>query len=665
MPSAPADATLLEQARLGRTDAFEALVVRHQSLVCAITFSLLGDRGLSEDVAQDTFLAAWRARSEVREPESFRAWLCSTARNLAIKARRRLGRTDALADRELPDGTVGLEDALAARESEAMVWRALEAVPIAYREPLVLYYREGRSAAQVAELLGLSVAAVEQRLSRGRRYLAQEVEALVERTLERSRPSSGFAAGVMAALPLPAAAAGPATSSQTPFPQAPSSQATSHPATTTESARSGSPSMITILTKTLAAAGVMSILAVGAHAAITERAPAPDASAATSAAGTPASTDAKPAAGDRTSAATRADARAEREDLAAARTSLGSDAAAPGATAAPAAGDYEVTRLAVDQVAVALEGGPSRLTTFRPTEPEPPQTLRTLRGRVLDEAGQPVAGAVVVGGSSLRAMLGSSLSTDAGTTTGPDGSYALALWKAEPVVVLALHRDGWSPVTPVAEGTDDLTLDLHLRPTAALEGTITRGGAALEAEVWVSQPGAGKLAMRVPTDAQGHYRIDRLPPGALEVSASLSHAAGLGTGGRASRSVTLVSGEASRVDLDLSAGAHVTVESDVPEGVRMMQYSLLVGEHAVSDADALARLRKELPSGQARMLLYGGIDLDEVMQWSDVPPGKVTLCVEALLVRDELWGFACTVTEVGAGGDAAHEVRLQPVAVAE
>jgi RNA polymerase sigma factor (sigma-70 family) len=665
MPSAPADATLLAQARLGRTDAFEALVVRHQSLVCAITFSMLGDRGLSEDVAQDTFLAAWRARSEVREPESFRAWLCSTARNLALKARRRLGRTAELVDRELPDGTVALEDELAARESEATVWRALEAVPIAYREPLVLYYREGRSAAQVAELLGLSVAAVEQRLSRGRKHLKQEVEALVERTLERSRPSSGFAAGVMAALPLPAAPAA-------------TDQATSPTATTTESARSGSTSMITTLTKTLAVAGMMSILAVAAHAAVTERAP-DDATAATSTSATLAAIDAKPAAPDATSAAPdakpiaespastapRPDARAEREDLADARSKVDADAAAPAAAATPAAGAYEVTRLAVDQVTVALEGGPSRLTTFGPTLREPPQTLRTLRGRVLDEAGQPVAGAVVVAGSALRAMLGNSLSTDAGTTTGPDGSYALALWKAEPVVVLALHRDGWSPITPVAKGTDDLSLELHLHPTAALRGTITRGGVAQEAEVLVSQHGASKLYIRVPTDAKGRYRIDRLPPGKLEVKASLSHDAGLGTGALASRSVTLVSGKARRIDLDLPQGAHVTVESDVPEGVRMMQYTLLVGEHAVSNAGALARLRKELPAEETRTLLYGGSDLDEVMQWSDVPHGAVTLCVEALKMRDQLWGLACTVTEVGTGGEAVHEVRLQPVAVAE
>jgi RNA polymerase sigma factor (sigma-70 family) len=656
MPSA-SDATLLAQARLGRTDAFEALVLRHQSLVCAITFSLLGDRSLSEDVAQETFLAAWRARDEVREPERFRAWLCSTARNLAAKARRRLGRTTELADRELADDRVGLEDGLAARESEAMVWRALESVPEAYREPLVLYYREGRSATQVAELLGLSVSAVEQRLSRGRRHLKQEVEDLVERTLERSRPSAGFAAAVMVALPTvsPSSTSEPSSASE------PSSTSEPTPRSEADSVRPGSTSMITILSKALVATGIASVLAVGAHAAITrEEAPSEHASATSDVAGVQPTTALTPGAGEPKSA----DARAEREELSAARAELERSAGAVVAAEAGVTSDYQLTRMSAKQVAVELTGGPSKLTSypnpFAGPEPATPETLRTIRGRVLDEAGRPIAGAVVMGGKSLNAFLGNSLTAQAGTTTGTDGSFALALWDADAKVVLALHRAGWSPVTMVAAGTDDLALDLHLRPTAALEGTVTRGGAALEAQVSIATSGDAKLRMLVPTDAQGRYRVDRLPPGELEVSAMLSHDAGLGSGSRAMRPLSLTSGETGRVDLDLPTGAHVTVEAEVPEGVRMMSYTLVVGEHEVPDGATLTRLKAELPQDQWRSTLYGGIDLDEVMQFSDVSPGPVTLCVEALIARDELLGLACKVIEVGEGGKGEYEVRLQP-----
>src|SRR6185503_4535032 len=87
------------------------------------------------------------------------------------------------------------------REEEAILWRAMEKIPETYREPLVLYYREHRSVANVAKALELSEDAVKQRLSRGRALLHEHVLALVEGTLERSNPGQAFTLGVMTALP--------------------------------------------------------------------------------------------------------------------------------------------------------------------------------------------------------------------------------------------------------------------------------------------------------------------------------------------------------------------------------------------------------------------------------------------------------------------------------
>ena len=53
------DAELLEASRRGERDAFGALIERYQGVVCAVSYSRTGDRALSEDVAQDTFIAAW------------------------------------------------------------------------------------------------------------------------------------------------------------------------------------------------------------------------------------------------------------------------------------------------------------------------------------------------------------------------------------------------------------------------------------------------------------------------------------------------------------------------------------------------------------------------------------------------------------------------------
>ncbi len=194
------DADLLEASRRGEHAAFGALVERYQGVVCAVSYSRTRDQALSEDVAQETFLAAWRQLDQLREPSRFRSWLCGIATNLAAKARKKTAR-------ETPSDTVDETardnpfDALSAAQSDQLVGDALGRVPEKYRDVLVLYYREGRPIAEVAEMLGITEAAALQRLSRGRQYLADGVASLVERSL-RALPKRSLVASVVAALPL-------------------------------------------------------------------------------------------------------------------------------------------------------------------------------------------------------------------------------------------------------------------------------------------------------------------------------------------------------------------------------------------------------------------------------------------------------------------------------
>lgn len=196
------DRELLEASRRGERDAFGELVGRYQRVVCAVTYSRTRDRALSEDVAQETFLAAWRQLDQLREPGRLRAWLCGIARNLASKARRRR-------DRELPvEAPIALAsespfDAVSDAQAERVVSEALGRVPETYRDALVLYYREQRSAREVAEELGITEAAALQRLSRGRQYLADGLSSLVERSLRAQRAQRrDLVVGVLAALPV-------------------------------------------------------------------------------------------------------------------------------------------------------------------------------------------------------------------------------------------------------------------------------------------------------------------------------------------------------------------------------------------------------------------------------------------------------------------------------
>ncbi len=201
------DSELVTRSLAGNRDAFGGIVARYQSLLCSLAYSATGSLSQSEDLAQETFVAAWKQLADLREPEKLRSWLCRISRNLTFDALRRQGRepihkAESLEEiQESPAPEPLPSDYTISREEEAILWRSIERIPESYREPLVLYYREHQSVENVAAVLDLSEDAVKQRLSRGRKLLHEQVLAFVEGALERTSPGKAFTIGVLAALP--------------------------------------------------------------------------------------------------------------------------------------------------------------------------------------------------------------------------------------------------------------------------------------------------------------------------------------------------------------------------------------------------------------------------------------------------------------------------------
>ena len=207
------DETLVKASLAGDREAFEQIVSRHQALICSLAYSGTGNLPQSEDLAQETFIAAWKHLAELREPAKLRFWLCGIARNLinnSVRKQRRepSHRAEALESIVEPRSPEPLpaERAISREEAE-ILWRALERIPETYREPLVLFYREHQSVEAVAQELELTEDAVRQRLTRGRRLLQDEVLAFVEGALEKTRPGLAFTVMVVAALPFAATSA--------------------------------------------------------------------------------------------------------------------------------------------------------------------------------------------------------------------------------------------------------------------------------------------------------------------------------------------------------------------------------------------------------------------------------------------------------------------------
>ena len=190
-------------ASTGCQHAYGRIVLACQNTVTAIALAITRDRQASEDIAQEAFVKGWQQLHQLRSSTSFLPWLRQITRNLArdwLRAQRGRPLTGDAAEVALgmaADPTPGAADCLQRLEEEVAAEDIISALPSDSREVLLLYYREGQRSQQVADLLGLSDAAVRKRLSRAR---AQVRDGLLQRFGDFARssaPSAAFATTVV------------------------------------------------------------------------------------------------------------------------------------------------------------------------------------------------------------------------------------------------------------------------------------------------------------------------------------------------------------------------------------------------------------------------------------------------------------------------------------
>ena len=202
-------------AARGDREAFARLVDHTRSLVCSIALSIVRDAELSRDIAQDVFLSAWRDLDKLRDPNSFLPWLRQLTRHRAyhvLRTERRRGRRITADETETllamaADPRPHADASMIADEERRLLAMVLDELPDETREVVILYYREGESTAQVAQLLGLSEANVRQRLSRARTRLRANLLDRFGAAARRSAPDRTFTAAVLTAVVIGAPAA--------------------------------------------------------------------------------------------------------------------------------------------------------------------------------------------------------------------------------------------------------------------------------------------------------------------------------------------------------------------------------------------------------------------------------------------------------------------------
>lgn len=178
----PDDAALVGRALSGDDAAFGQLMRRHTNDLFRFARRYTGDADAAGDVAQETFVSAWKALRRYDAARPFGVWLRAIALNKCRdRARRRflrrvvLGQADpeGFEAQNRPDPGPDAEAQLIARQQRDQLDRAVAALPPGLKEPLILTAFEGLSQQAAGDLLGLTAKAVEIRVYRARRRLAE------------------------------------------------------------------------------------------------------------------------------------------------------------------------------------------------------------------------------------------------------------------------------------------------------------------------------------------------------------------------------------------------------------------------------------------------------------------------------------------------------------
>jgi len=157
------DPRTLRRAREGDLNAFEDLVRIYQVEVWRFAYRFTNDRALAEDVAQETFLRAFRFLRSYRGDSRFGSWLFRIARNCAVDAIRRRGGVAEHEPTEMPVPSVA--------ESRIELDAALAALGRRHREPFLLIEVFGLSYEEASEVLGVRVGTLKSRMHRARQAM--------------------------------------------------------------------------------------------------------------------------------------------------------------------------------------------------------------------------------------------------------------------------------------------------------------------------------------------------------------------------------------------------------------------------------------------------------------------------------------------------------------
>lgn len=156
----------------GDVSAFESIVRRWQGPLVNMAWRYCRDRGRAEELAQEAFLRAWRGLATWRREGNFSTWLFALAANVFRSELKRFPvATLPIEEIAEPSRPASQDAEFEKRNLNEAVQRAVLALPMRYREPILLFYFHEMDVAAAARTMGMAEGTIKARLSRGRELL--------------------------------------------------------------------------------------------------------------------------------------------------------------------------------------------------------------------------------------------------------------------------------------------------------------------------------------------------------------------------------------------------------------------------------------------------------------------------------------------------------------
>lgn len=181
--SAVADCDLVARAVAGREEGFEELVRRYQRPIAAYVYRMVGDYDSALDLTQEVFIKVYNSLARYRSEFKFSTWIYRIAHNAAIDyMRRHTAREQGLVNEKegepyelrIESSRLTPEQESERKERREEIESVVHRLPPAYRELIVLRHSHDMSYDEIAEVTGLPLGTVKNRLFRAREVMRQE-----------------------------------------------------------------------------------------------------------------------------------------------------------------------------------------------------------------------------------------------------------------------------------------------------------------------------------------------------------------------------------------------------------------------------------------------------------------------------------------------------------